>query len=171
MTIAAFAVSPSDLRASSENLLNSPRGRLSTQKKPRSSRARRKVPFPEPLSPVMMMKEDGCTSSFRLDPTDIPVLPFIDDVQPFGLRVSKNQEFGLRTADLNGGVIHAHWLCSHFIIADDAGQPLAQRFLDFDNRGRRDDFTALVVIVVALSRDVAFLVLEDLFFDLVNHGS
>ena len=37
-----------------------PSGRLSTQKKPRSSRARRNVPFPEPLSPVRMMKEDGC---------------------------------------------------------------------------------------------------------------
>src|SRR5216684_6517047 len=100
--MAALAPSSWDLRISSWNLPSRPRGRLSTQKKPRSSRARRNVPFPEPLSPVMMMKEDGCTSSFRLDPTDIPVLPFIDDVQPFGLRVSKNQEFGLRIADLNG---------------------------------------------------------------------
>src|SRR5712692_3593783 len=45
---------------SSWNLGSKPTGRLSTQKKPRSSRARRKVPFPEPLRPVMMMKEDGC---------------------------------------------------------------------------------------------------------------
>ena len=34
----------------------------------------------------------------------------------------------------------------------------------------RDDFAALCVTVVAFARDVAFLVLEDLLFDLVNHG-
>src|SRR2546423_10543740 len=99
MTIAAFAPSSSDFIMSSWNLLNRPTGRLSTQKKPRSSRARRKVPLPEPLRPVTMMKEDVCmfgretgtgkggphfppvSSRARLDPADIAVLPLVDYIQ------------------------------------------------------------------------------------------
>ena len=102
MTIAAFDDAPSDLSTSSENLPRRPSGRLSTQKKPRSSRARRKVPLPEPLRPVMIMKEDGCTSSFRLDPTDIPVLTFVNYIQPLGVRIPENQEFAVGAADVDG---------------------------------------------------------------------
>src|SRR5207237_4842566 len=98
--MAALARSSWDLRISSWNLPSRPTGRLSTQKKPRSSSARRKVPFPEPLRPVMMMKEDGCMgaqnlklpvppfSSFGFNPPDITVLPLVDDVHALRVRVS-----------------------------------------------------------------------------------
>src|SRR5436189_2108938 len=107
MTMAALLPSSWDLTINSWNLASRLTGRLSTQKKPRSSRARRKVPLPEPLRPVMMMKEDGCTSSFRLDPTDIPVLPFVNDIQPLRIRIPENQEFTVGTADVDGRVVNA----------------------------------------------------------------
>src|SRR6266516_1980697 len=115
MTIAAFEDSPSDLTTNSWNLLRRPTGRLSTQKKPRSSRARRKVPFPEPLRPVMMIKEDGCTSRFRLDPTDIPVLSLVDDVQPLRVRIPEDQEFAVGAADFDSRIVDAHRFCRDFV--------------------------------------------------------
>src|SRR5437867_8226139 len=108
MTMAALLPSSWDLTINSWNLASRLTGRLSTQKKPRSSRARRKVPFPEPLRPVMMIKEDGCTSSYRLDPTDIPVLSFVDDVQPLCVRIPEDQEFAVGAADFDSRIVDAH---------------------------------------------------------------
>src|SRR2546421_3919279 len=101
MTIAAFAVSPSDLRASSENLLKRPRGRLSTQKKPRSSRARRNVPFPEPLKPVMMMKEDGCMEIVKLDKSPSQI---------------RNPKFGIGPSNLRSRISDLRWAFVQFQI-------------------------------------------------------
>src|SRR5437870_6591846 len=202
MTMAAFAGSASDFKISSQNLLNSPRGRLSTQKKPRSSSARRKVPFPEPLRPVRMMKEDLCMRRekrglkpatpclpdmfdrvcsraalarvsvrlrFGLDPTDIPILSFVNHVEPLRVGVPEHQKFAFGTLDLNGGVIDTHGLGCYLVRPNDARQSLSEGLLDFNNRCGRDHFT-LMVVVVTLPRYLAFLVSQDLFFHLINDG-
>src|SRR5262245_51099695 len=166
MTIAALAGSFSDFKMSSQNLLSKPRGRLSTQKKPRSSSARRKVPFPEPLRPVRMMKDDVCMrrrpfypgrgcgkrrlgrcSRFRLNPTDIYILSFVNNVQALCIGVTEHQEFAVGIFHLNGGVVHTHRLGCHVVRADDATQPLSQSLLNFNNRCGRNDLPLMVVVM------------------------
>src|SRR5213593_2602372 len=118
--MAALLPSSWDLTINSWNLASRLTGKLSTQKNPRSSRARRKVPFPEPLRPVMMMKEEGCmgnsgtdpefsyfrirgpspnyhpsNSCFGFYPPDITVLPFVDNVEALRLRVAEHQKIAI----------------------------------------------------------------------------
>src|SRR6266566_2013253 len=169
MTIAALLPSSWDLTINSWNLASRLTGRLSTQKKPRSSRARRKVPFPEPLRPVMMTKEDACIREkpenkkpearrqkpeggtapiwlslspfwllasgfwllvsrlcFGLDPSDIAVLPFVDNVEPLGNRISEDQKIVVGIADLDRGIIDTHGLRRHFMGPDDPWQPFPE---------------------------------------------
>src|SRR2546425_751562 len=119
----------------------------------------------------MIVKDDGCTSrsGFRLDPSDIPIFSLVDDVQPFGRCIPEYQEFTIRIADLNRGIIDAHRLGRNFVRADDSWQPLAEYFLDLDDGGCRNDSRALV-IVVSLASHIAAFVLEYLFLDLVQNG-
>src|ERR1051326_4958075 len=83
-------------------------------------------------------------SRFGFDPPDITVLAFVNNIDPFRLRVPKNQEILVGTATFDGGVINAHRLGRNAVRADDTGQSLTENSLDFDNRRRRYDFGSMV---------------------------
>jgi hypothetical protein len=118
----------------------------------------------------MMMKDDGCTSrsGLRLDPSDIPIFSLEDDVQPLGRRIPENQKFNVRISDLNRRIIDAHGLGSNFVRTDYTRQPLAEYFFNLEDGRCRDNACA---IAAPLAGHIAAFMLEDLFFDLVQHGS
>ena len=57
-------------------------------------------------------------SSLRLYPTDITVLPFVDDIDSLGVRVPENQKIVTGTAAFDSGIIDAHRLRRNFVRPD-----------------------------------------------------
>jgi hypothetical protein len=106
-------------------------------------------------------------SGFRFNPPDVAVLPFEDDVQPLRIRIPKHEKIVIRIANLDGSVIDAHRFRGNFVLTDDPGQALTQYLFNFDDRCRGDDL-ALMVIVVALSPNQTFFILQNLLFDFVH---
>src|SRR5437773_11749479 len=82
----------------------------------------------------------------RLDPPDITVLSFVDNVEALRLCISEHQKVTLRASDLDCGVVNAHRLGRNFVRADDPRQSFAKRFLYLKNRGCGDDFSGVVVV-------------------------
>src|SRR5262245_61259186 len=129
----------------------------------------------------MMTKEDGFMglgeiryqttsdtelfSRFRLDPTDVSVLTFIDNVQPFGVRIPEHEKFALGISDRNGRIVHAHRLGGDFVGTNDSRKPLAQNLFHLhDGRGGDDS------IASTLPCNISVLVSQNLFFHLIENS-
>src|SRR5205823_4170742 len=96
------------------------------------------------------LRDTTLASGFGFDPTDVAVLALENDIEPFGLRVPKNQKVAVRSADLNGGIINTHRLGRDLIRADDPGQLFAQSFFNLEDGRRCNYLPALVIAVVPL---------------------